>query len=74
MNVETTVAALQALLEEAFKELTTEMADSRLRIRVDDKRVRDFNATCHFLFNPKRTTSAYGGSTVLLNTRTRAAA
>lgn len=74
MDIETAVAALQALLEEAFQQLTAKVADSRLRIRVDDKRVRNFNSSCHFLFNPKRTTGADGWSAVLLNTWTRAAA
>ena len=74
MDIEATIAALETLFKESFKELTAEMAHSRLRVRVDDKRVRDLNSARHFLLNPKRTTSTYGRSSVFLNTRTGAAA
>jgi len=74
MDIEATITALETLLEESFKELTAKMAHSRLRVRVDDKCVRDLNAARHFLLDPKRTAGADGRPAVFLNTRTGAAA
>lgn len=74
MDVEATIAALETLLKESFQELTTKVAHGRLRVRVDDKCVRDLDAARHFLFDPKRTSGANGRPAVFLNTRTGAAA
>ncbi len=74
MDVEATIAALETLLKKSFKELTTKVAHSRLRVWVDDKCVRDLNAARHFLLDPKRTAGANGRPAVFLNTRTGAAA
>jgi hypothetical protein len=74
MDVEATIAALETLLKESFQELTTKVAHGRLRVRVDDKCVRDLDAARHFFFDPKRTSGANGRPAVFLNTRTGAAA
>ena len=75
MNVESAIAALEALLEEALEQLATVMANGWLRVRMDDKRVRNLDPTRHLLFNPKRPSAAdRRPSMLLMDARARAPA
>ena len=53
MDVEPTVATLEALFEETLQELAAVMAYCRFRVRVNNERVRDLDPSRHLLLDPE---------------------
>ena len=58
MDVEPAILALQSLLEKALEQLAAVVAHGWLRVRMDDKAVRNLDPIGHGLLHPKRTTGA----------------
>ena len=74
MDVKSTVTTLQALFEQSLKQFLAVMTNGGFSVRMDNKRVRNFYPTRHFLLDPKRSTSANRWPPVLLNAWARAPA
>ena len=74
MDIEPAIAALEALLEEALQQFATVMTHGRLRVRMDDESVRNFDPAGHLLFDPKGPAGANRRPSMFLYIRTGATA
>lgn len=74
MDVEPTVLALEALLEETFQKLAAKMANGGFRVGVYNESVRNLDAPSHFFLDPERPSGANRRSPVFLDVGARTSA